>query len=136
VETTSSRQTHPLVEGWGHPPISKSFFPEMFLLKEMTGSKNGTETEGRVNWGMAPPGNTSCLQTPSLALLPWSRGACRQELSMAVPGEVWPATDQCRCGCLEPNIRLNSGNLVGELAEGLENQRWIATTLEEQNSLA
>ena len=42
--------------------------------------------------------------------------------------------DQYRCRCLEPTIRLNSGNLVGKLAEGLE--EWIATPLEEQQSLA
>jgi hypothetical protein len=32
---------------------------------------------------------------------------------VAVPGEVWPATDQCRGRCLEPTMRLNSGNLAG-----------------------
>jgi hypothetical protein len=51
---------------------------------------------------------------------------------VAVPGDVWPATDQSRGGCLEPTIRLNSGNLVGELAKGLKEQRGMATPLEEQ----
>jgi hypothetical protein len=55
---------------------------------------------------------------------------------VAVPGEVQPAIDQCRGGCLEPIIRLNLGNLVGELVEGLEEWRGIATPLEEQNRLA
>ena len=56
---------------------------------------------------------------------------------MTAPWEVQPATDQCRCGCLEPTIRLSSGNLVGELEEGLEqgvlqpHRKNIATT---QNS--
>ena len=45
----------------------------------------------------------------------------------SVPGEVCPATDQCRGGSLEPTIRLNSGNLVGELAEELEEWRGIAS---------
>jgi hypothetical protein len=53
-----------------------------------------------------------------------------------VPEEVWPVTDQCRGGCWELTIRLNSGNLVGELAEGPEEQRGIATPLEEQHRLA
>ena len=39
-------------------------------------------------------------------------------------------------GCLEPTIRLSSGNLVGALAEGLEERRAIATPLEEQPRLA
>ena len=55
---------------------------------------------------------------------------------MTVPGQIQPATDQCRCGCLEPTIRMNSGNLVGELAEGLEEQRGIATPLEKKHRLA
>jgi hypothetical protein len=55
---------------------------------------------------------------------------------VVVPGEVWQAADQCRCGCLEPTIRLNSGNLVGELAEDLEELRGIATPLEEHCRLA
>jgi hypothetical protein len=36
---------------------------------------------------------------------------------------------------LEPTIRLNLGNLVGELAEELEEQRGIAVPLEEQYRL-
>jgi hypothetical protein len=59
-----------------------------------------------------------------------------QEPNVVVPGEVWQAADQCRCGCLEPTIRLNSGNLVGELAEDLEELRGIATPLEEHCRLA
>jgi hypothetical protein len=54
---------------------------------------------------------------------------------MAVPWEVGPATDQCRSECLEPPIRLSSGIQVGELAEGLEGQRGIATPLKEQDRL-
>jgi hypothetical protein len=37
---------------------------------------------------------------------------------------------------MEPNIRLNSGNLVRELAEGMEELKGIATPLEEQHRLA
>ena len=47
---------------------------------------------------------------------------------MLVTWEVVPATDQCICGCLE----LSSGTQVGELAEGLEEWRGIATPKEEQ----
>ena len=64
------------------------------------------------------------------------RGDCGEEPSMAVPGEVWPATDQCRCGCLEPTIRLNSGNLIRELAEGLKELKGITTPMEDQHRLA
>jgi hypothetical protein len=39
---------------------------------------------------------------------------------VVAPREVQPAADQCKCGCLEPNIRLSSGTVVGELEEGLE----------------
>ena len=46
----------------------------MFLFKGKPGTKkNETKTEGRVNWGMAPPGDTSCLQTPNPTLLQWSK---------------------------------------------------------------
>jgi hypothetical protein len=79
---------------------SQSFFfffnPVMFLSTGRTGTKNGTETEGRANGEMASPGSTSCLQTPNPTLLPWSRGDYRQEPLVAVPGEFWPATDQSR----------------------------------------
>jgi hypothetical protein len=37
---------------------------------------------------------------------------------------------------LEPTSRMTSENLVGEQAEGLEEQRGIATPLEEQHRLA
>jgi len=47
---------------------------------------------------------------------------------VAGPEEVWTATDQCRCGCLEPTIKQSSGNMVGELAEGLEERRRIRRT--------
>ena len=57
------------------------------------------------------------LQTLNRTVLPWSRGTCGQEPSMVVPGEVQPATDRYECRCLEPTIRVNSGNLVGELAK-------------------
>ena len=45
----------------------------MFLSKGRTGTKNGTEIVERVNWGMALPGDISCLQTPNPTLLLWSR---------------------------------------------------------------
>jgi hypothetical protein len=55
---------------------------------------------------------------------------------VAVPQEVLPATDQCRCGSLELTIRLRSGARMGELVEGLEEeQRGIATPQEEQCQL-
>ena len=65
----------------------------MFLTKRRTGTKNGTETEGRTNQEMALPWDISYLQTPNPILLPWSRGACIHEPSMAVPGYVWPVTN-------------------------------------------
>jgi hypothetical protein len=37
---------------------------------------------------------------------------------------------------LEPNIRVSSGNLVGDLEEGLEELRGIATPFKEQYKLA
>ena len=49
----------------------------------------------------------------------------------------WGGLDSnCRGGCLEPTIRLNSENQVGEQAEGLEEQRGISTPLDEQHRLA
>jgi hypothetical protein len=35
-------------------------------------------------------------------------------------GRFGPATDQSRGGCLEPTIRLDPGNLMGVVAEGLQ----------------
>jgi hypothetical protein len=40
-----------------------------------------------------------------------------------------PATDQYRCGCLEPTIRLSSWALVGELTQGLEELGGIETPI-------
>lgn len=105
----------------------------MFLSKRRIGTENGAETEGSVNQGSVPPGDTSCVQTPNPTLLLWSRG---REPSVADPGKVWTATDQCRCRCLEPTFRLNSRKLVGEVAEGLEKQKGTATPLEKQHRLA
>lgn len=45
---------------------------------------------------------------------------------------VQPATDRCRCGCMNPNMTLSSGNLVRETAEELEELRVIAAPLQEQ----
>jgi hypothetical protein len=57
VETTSSRYAQPLFEGWGYLPISKFFLTQKCSCpKEEQGQKNRTETEGRANPGMAPPG--------------------------------------------------------------------------------
>ena len=95
-------------------PSQFSINSVIFLSKERTGTKIGTETEGRVNRVTVPPGDTSCLHTPNPTLLLWSRGTYRQETSMGVSGEVRPATDQSRGECLEPTIRLNLGNLMGE----------------------
>jgi len=39
VETTSSRQAWPPVEGWGYPPISKFLIQNCSWLKEMQGQK-------------------------------------------------------------------------------------------------
>ena len=104
----------PSGQGMGPPTNLKGFNPEMFLSKGRT----GTKMEQRLKeW---PTGNTTCLQTPNPILLPWSRGACGQEPSEEVPGEVQPETDQYRCRYLQPTIRLNSGNLVDELAEDWE----------------
>ena len=55
---------------------------------------------------------------------------------MAVPEEFQPATGQCRVRCLEPTTGLNSENLVGELAEGLEEWRGTVTPLEEEHRLS
>jgi hypothetical protein len=55
---------------------------------------------------------------------------------VAAPWEVQTTTDQCRHECLEPTITLSFGTLTGELAEGLEELRVIATPLEEQHRLA
>jgi hypothetical protein len=55
---------------------------------------------------------------------------------MAVSWEDRSATDQCRCGILEPIIRLSSRTPVEELVEGLEEWKGIATPLEEQHRLA
>jgi hypothetical protein len=48
-----------------------------------------------------------------------------------------PAIDQCRCGSLEPTIRLSLGNLVQELAEDWRSRGGgVATPLEEPHGLA
>ena len=72
----------------------------------------------------------TCLQTPNPNTFVVAK---RHFLTgMAVSWEGLPAPDQCRGGYLQPTIRLSSGTLVGELVEGLGEQRGIATPLEEQ----
>ena len=83
-------------------------------------------------WGCAMSANTK-LSTVAVVK---RQELAEQETSVAVPWEVRPATAQCRYRCLEPNIRLSSGTLVGELAKGMVEQREIATPLEEQQRLA
>lgn len=120
VQTTSSRLKLDPVEGWSHPHITKFLTQKCSCTMERQGQKMEQRLKERPAW-----------DCPNPTLSPWSRGACGEE-----PGEVRPATDQCRGGCLEPTIRLNSGNLVGELAEGLEELRGIATQLEEEHWLS
>ena len=55
---------------------------------------------------------------------------------MVVTGELHKQLTNCRCEGLEPTIRLSSGTLVGEMAEGLEELKGIATPLEEQHRLS
>ena len=74
-----------LIEGWGHPFISKIFNPELFLCIGNAGTKiNGVKTEGKAI--QRPPHletHSICKhQTPMLLLMP--RSACRQEPSIAV----------------------------------------------------
>jgi hypothetical protein len=38
-ETSSSKQTRPPVEGWGHQPIFKIFDPKLNLFKRNSGTK-------------------------------------------------------------------------------------------------
>jgi hypothetical protein len=116
----------------GPPAHLKVFKPRNVLSKRKTGTKkNGTETKGRASWGLSHMGIQHVYghQTQNCY--------CAQEfLTGTWVGSslvVQPAAEQCRFGCLEATDRLNSGNLVGELVGGLEEQKGIATPLEEQH---
>jgi hypothetical protein len=87
------------------------FNAEMFLSKGRNGTKNGEQTEGRVicHQGTATQWYPSCLQIPYQFL----HCCFGQEPGMAALSGVQPATEKCRCGCLEPTVRLNSGNPWG-----------------------
>jgi hypothetical protein len=107
----------------------------MFQYKGRTETNKWNRDWKKYHLATAPPGDPSCLQIPNPTLLQGSTGICWPELSEVFPWEVWPATDQCRCWCFEPTIRLSSENLVEELVEGLEEQSGVATPLEEQHRL-
>ena len=97
----------------------------MSLPKGKTETKNVTETEGRAIQGLAhlwihpifrsQTGHCYCCQETGT----WSGFSLRG----------LPATDQCKCECLEPNISLSTKTLVGELEEGMEKQRGIFNTI-------
>jgi len=72
VETTFSRQAQPQVEGWA--TYLKNFNRGMFLSKGKTGTKNETESEGKVMHRLPHLGiHPICRhQIPTLLLMPKS----------------------------------------------------------------
>ena len=118
----------------GLPTHLKVFNAEMFLSKGRTGTKNGTETEGRAIQGLPHLGihnvcrhqtRHCCCGQEGLAdrnLVWWFLGRSCQQLTNA-DVDAWSHQTELR-------------NLLGELSEGVEEQRVIATSLEEQHRLA
>jgi hypothetical protein len=92
-----------IFRGWGMglPTNLQNFNPELLLSEGNTGTKSGGETEGKV--GIYP---TCRHQTHTLLQMP--RSACWQEPDIVVSWEALPDSDQYRCGCLQPTIRLST----------------------------
>ena len=111
----------------GPPTLLKNFNPELFLSKGSTGTKSGTETEGKVIQRLPHQGINPicCYQTQTLLLMP--RSACWQKPDKAVPCEALPEPDQYRFGCTQPNIRLRVGTPMAELGQGLKELKGFAT---------
>ena len=79
------------------------------------------------------PGDPSSLQTPNPETGAVAKRCLLIELWCVWFFRVLPASDQYRCvcecgrGCLEPSIKVSLGTSVGDLEEGLEDWREIAT---------
>ena len=93
----------------------KNFNPEMFLSKEQTGIKNGSVAEGRTMWRSPPPP----ISILSADTKPHTVAGAKRHLLSG----TWY---DCSYGG-STTIVLSSGTLLGELMEGLEEWRGIAT---------
>jgi hypothetical protein len=64
VETRSRGWAWSLIEGWGHPPISKILIQNCSCLKEIQGQRV-EQKQKRGHSETAPPGDPSHTQTPN-----------------------------------------------------------------------
>lgn len=99
----------PPIDEWVYPLISK-FITQRFSCSQENRDKNKAETEGRAIWGLPHLGIHPFCTHQTWTLFLFQEVLAERNL---VPWEVRPATDEFRCGFLEPIIRLGLGTLVG-----------------------
>ena len=105
--------------GWSYPPISIFFNPDDFLPKRKNSDKkmelrlNKGLNRERPTWGYIMFADTKPNTVAMVKRSLQTRTKCGSSW------EVCSATHRSKGICLEPTVKLNSGNMVGELAEGL-----------------
>jgi hypothetical protein len=98
------------VEIWGHPLMSKLLTQNGSYLKKNTGTKCGTETEGKAIQRLPHREIHPIYSHQTQTLLWMPRSACCQEPVISVSWEDLPEPDKYRSGCSQPTIGLSTGS--------------------------
>jgi hypothetical protein len=104
----------------GPPTHCKIFDAELVLSRVNAGTRNRAESEGKAIQRPAQLGIHPMSRRQTLTLLLMLRGACWQELGIAVSWEVLQVPDKYRCRYSQPTIRLSLGIPMEKLGEGLK----------------
>ena len=107
----------PVIERWGHAPISKILTQNFSCLKEIQRQRveqglKEKAIQSLPQLGILP---TCTHQTQTLLWMP--RSACRQERYTVVSRETLPYPDLHRCRCSQPTIGLSTCTSMEELGE-------------------
>jgi hypothetical protein len=118
------------IRSWENGPSThlKIVNPEMFLSKGKTGTKHGTETEGKAIQRLSYLGIHPICRHQTQTLLRMPRRTCWQEPGVAVHWEFLPAPDQYRCRYSQ-QLDWAHGPQMEELGEGLKELKGIATPI-------
>ena len=93
------------------------------------GTKSGTETEGKATQRLPHLGIHPTCRHQTQTLLWMSRSAYWQELDIAVSWDDLPDTDQYRCRCSQPTIRLSTGDSNGGVRGRTEGAEEVCNTI-------
>jgi hypothetical protein len=110
--------------GMGLPTHLKHKNPEFLLTKGNSGTKTGTESEGKAIQSLPNIGIHPICRHQSQTLL-WMLGnAWWEEFVTAASQEALLESDKYRCGCSQVNTGLSAGTPVEELRQGLSRAWW------------